>query len=145
MRVIFVCHGNVNRSRAAEWIARKLDSTHEFRSAAAGEKVEGGKLITKKMRTLLEEHGIPFDATSRSVKLTQADIDWADLVVLFDARNLEHIGRQRFAVGSKARSLGKYIGKKSIKDPGMTKGTDVYRTVLAEIMQAVPLLLAELK
>ena len=83
MRVLFVCHGNVNRSAAAEIIARQDYPDHEYKSC--GLKTKDGKIIAKKMREVLKEQ--VYDEETRSTAINQDQVDWADVIFYMDNAN----------------------------------------------------------
>ena len=55
MKVLFLCHGNVNRSAAAEIILR-YDYPH-IEVKSAGLKTTDGRITAKKMRDVLNDVG----------------------------------------------------------------------------------------
>jgi len=76
MNVLFVCHGNINRSAAGEIILKKIKPDWNVRSAAL-KNTKGNEITAKKMRTALEELG--YDGKGiRSTPISQDHVDWAD-------------------------------------------------------------------
>lgn len=132
--ICFICHGNVNRSKAAEFIMKGLRPDLKIDSFAVGLKSQGGKLITKKMRGVLESNGIEYDITSRSKVLTPEDINNCYIIFAMDDNNLRHY-RERFGdLGAeKLFLLPELIGNSRIKDPGFSKGVEGFVKAFEEI------------
>ena len=117
MRVLFVCHGNVNRSAAAEIIARQDYPDHEYKSC--GLKTKDGKIIAKKMREVLKEQG--YDEETRSTAINQDQVDWADVIFYMDNANEKRFVDQ-FGSMDKAMKLSNYIpGVDKIPDPAFAR------------------------
>ena len=117
MRVLFVCHGNVNRSAAAEIIARQDYPDHEYKSC--GLKTKDGKIIAKKMREVLKEQG--YNEETRSTAINQDQVDWADVIFYMDNANEKRFVDQ-FGSMDKAMKLSNYIpGVDKIPDPAFAR------------------------
>ena len=117
MRVLFVCHGNVNRSAAAEIIARQDYPDHEYKSC--GLKTKDGKIIAKKMREVLKEQG--YDEETRSTAINQDQVDWADVIFYMDNANEKRFVDQ-FGRIDKAMKLSNFIpGVDKIPDPAFAR------------------------
>lgn len=126
-KVLFLCHGNVNRSAAAELIARKDYPEHEYKSA--GLKTKDGRITAKKMRDVLEEYG--YESSIRSTACTQELVDWADQIFYMDDANAKRFAEQFPNDVHKARKLSDYVaGVKKIPDPAFAEGTDMHRQVV---------------
>jgi protein-tyrosine phosphatase len=79
--ILFLCTGNLNRSYAAHAIAlEKLDDKQFIVESAGTGKTAGGKVANKKMREALMRHHFALPLR-KSRKLTQDDIEWADVIV----------------------------------------------------------------
>ena len=123
--VIFICHGNVNRSRIAEDILRKLRPDLKIDSVAVGVKSKGGKLFTKKMREIANNHNIPYDINKRSKEIILEDIILTPNVFIMDENNRKHfIDRFGDEYSSKLKLLGDLNGFGKIPDPGFAKGVE---------------------
>ena len=87
MNIIFVCHGNICRSVAAEYIAKDLDkeNKHVFISRATSFE-EIGNDIYPPMKNELARRKIPFSHHS-ATKINQYDYDWADIIYYMDDEN----------------------------------------------------------
>lgn len=144
MKIGFICHGNVNRSRAAEEILKSMGHK-EVESFAVGLKSKGGRPITKKMRTILEEAGIPYNKEVRSRVITMEDIERIDLLYVMDSGNLKNFKIRFGDFGNeKIRLLPELIGMKRIADPGFSKGTEKYYEACHSIQQACAVIIEKL-
>lgn len=113
MRVLFVCRGNICRSRVAEEIFRVMAwsvggrSGHEVRSAGV-DPDPGGRLITAR------------------------DVDWADVVVVMETEQLAYIRQRWPATIRKVRVLDIPDVYEPHDEELRTRLTDVVRGLLAE-------------
>ena len=92
IKILFICHGNICRSVAAQYIMQHLvqeagmDDLFEIDSAAATTE-EIGHPVYPPMRAVLEAHGIPI-GTHRARRMTAADYDAFDMLIGMDHENL---------------------------------------------------------
>ena len=78
MKIIFVCHGNICRSVAAEYVAKQMDVNHRFDIVSRATSFEEiGNDIYPPMKQELFKQGIPF-GPHHATRITKADYDSAD-------------------------------------------------------------------
>jgi protein-tyrosine-phosphatase len=134
MKILFVCHGNVNRSAAAEIIAKQDYPDWDVKSC--GLKTKDGKITAKKMRDVLNDSGYTTEGI-RSTAITQELVDWADKIFYMDDAN-ERRFIEQFGQMDKAEKLSNYVlGVNKIPDPAFAEGTDMHRTVILLIHKAL--------
>ena len=93
-RVLFVCMGNICRSPAAEIIFRKLvhDETLDDRieiDSAGTTGYHAGNPPDPRMSATLESRG--YEIVGESRKITRADLDHFDLILVADSDNLHDV------------------------------------------------------
>ena len=134
MKVLFLCHGNVNRSAAAEIILRQDYPHIEVKSA--GLKTTDGRITAKKMRDVLNNVGYKTEGI-RSTAVTQELVDWADEIFYMDDANKKRFV-DKFGDLPKAQKLSNLIpGVKKIPDPAFANGTDMHHEVVNLIKTAL--------
>lgn len=134
MKVLFLCHGNVNRSAAAE-IITKQDYPH-IEVKSAGLKTVDGRITAKKMRDVLTDVGYKTEGI-RSTVVTQELVDWADEIFYMDDANKKRFV-DKFGDLPKAQKLSNLIpGVKKIPDPAFAEGTDMHHDVVNLIKTAL--------
>jgi protein-tyrosine phosphatase len=136
MKVLFVCHGNINRSAAGEIILKKMKPDWEVKSAALKD-TKGGEITAKKMRTALDEMG--YDGTGiRSTPVNVDLINWADVVFYMDDSNETKL-RDKFGeeVFRKSIRMSKLIGIPKIPDPNFAKGNELHKKVITMLELAL--------
>ena len=134
MKVLFLCHGNVNRSAAAEIILRQDYPHIEVKSA--GLKTTDGRITAKKMRDVLNNVGYKTEGI-RSTAVTQELVDWADEIFYMDDANKKRFV-DKFGDLPKAQKLSNLIpGVKKIPDPAFADGTDMHHEVVNLIKTAL--------
>lgn len=134
-KVLFVCHGNINRSAAAHIIAKQLADPSAFAFYSVGVKEKaGGEITSKRMRDTLARHGFPTKG-QRSVKMTQAHADWADTIFYMDTGNLKRLSAFNLS-GKKVVCLAKYAGLDRIKDPAFS-GQESFDECVCDVKRAL--------
>ena len=143
--IYFVCHGNICRSPAAEYIfkqlieERRLSDLFEVDSFALTRE-EIGNGVYLPMKRALEKKGIPF-GNHRAKLLTAADVEKADYIFYMDEEN-EWLIHRYFGSSSKFRPIyWKTSNIREIEDPWYTGRYDL---VVRQIQECVENLLKEL-
>lgn len=135
MKVLFCCHGNVNRSPAGETILRSLRPDFEVRSSALKE-TDGGQITAKKMRESLVEAGYDY-MEIRSQPTTDALVEWADVIFLMDVPNREKFEAKWPHALRKTSMIGTMVGVKKIPDPAFAAGTEEHKKVIKLLERAL--------
>lgn len=142
MNVLFVCHGNINRSAAGEIILKKMKPDWNVRSAAL-KNTKGNEITAKKMREALTNLG--YDGTGiRSTPVSQDHIDWADVVFYMDNSN-ENKLREKFGeeVFKKAKRISSLINVPKIPDPNFAQGNELHKQVIRMLEEALKVYIKE--
>ncbi len=139
-KILFVCHGNICRSPAAEYIfndmikKRHLEHAVMSKSAATSrDEIDYngvGSPVYPPMAKLLAEHGIDCRG-KRATQLTKADYEEYDMLVLMDGNNRRNAARMLGAdVKGKIHLLGDFSGEGEVEDPWYTgEFLKVYRQI----------------
>jgi protein-tyrosine phosphatase len=89
--IIFVCHGSICRSPAAEYICKHLSNEHHVISRAVSYEEIGNDIYPPMKRTLLNR-GIKIDR-HQATHLEKEDVEWADYIFYMDDSNLRLLTR----------------------------------------------------
>lgn len=94
-KIIFICHGNICRSPAAEFIAkefiRKNHLEHHFEIISRAVSTEEiGNDIYPPMKSALRKAGIPY-FYHYAKQITKEDYDWADDIYYMDQSNYKYL------------------------------------------------------
>ena len=93
MNIIFVCHGNICRSVAAEYIAKSLDVNHQHNIISRATSYEEiGNDIYPPMKQELIKEKIPF-GVHHAKRIDQNDYNWADIIFYMDDENKYYLNR----------------------------------------------------
>ena len=84
-KVIFVCHGNICRSVAAECIMKSMTDKFKVISRATSYEEIGNDIYTPMKRELIK-NGIPF-ARHYAKRIDYKDYEWADYIFHMDEEN----------------------------------------------------------
>lgn len=136
MNVLFVCHGNINRSAAGEIILKKMKPDWNVRSAAL-KNTKGGEITAKKMREALTDLG--YDGTGiRSTPVSHDHVDWADVIFYMDNSNESKL-REKFGedVFKKAKRISSLINVPKIPDPNFAQGNELHKQVIRMLEEAL--------
>lgn len=134
-KVLFVCHGNINRSAAAEIILRHLRMPIDVKSC--GVKADaGGQITARKTRTALSSLGITTTGI-RSQRVSQKLINWADVVFYMDGGNLKRLTEEFPKNADKFFILPSVIGQEKFDDPGFISDPNRVLEITTDILSAV--------
>lgn len=95
--IIFVCHGNICRSVAAEFLMKHLLEKYQMSDrfnvvSRATSLEEIGNDIYPPMKRCLDHHNIPYEKHAAQ-RITQKDYDWADYIFYMDSLNKSYLDR----------------------------------------------------
>ena len=135
MNIIFVCHGNICRSVAAEYIAKHLDIDHKHQFISRATSFEEiGNDIYPPMKNELARQGIPF-SRHHATRIDQKDYEWADIIFYMDDENKYSL---RYIVNdtqNKTKPIYEYTsGIYEIEDPWYTRN---FQSVVNQITMCV--------
>jgi len=144
-KILFVCHGSICRSPAAEFVFKKLIKDkhleHKYScSSLALTTEEIGNDIYPPMKQALDKAHIPYEHHEAKL-INQKDIDNVDYLIYMDDEN-RYLINSHFPGCNKALCLAQFIGQQEISDPWYHRGFD---GCLQEIIEAVKNLLEYLE
>lgn len=134
-KVLFVCHGNINRSAAAEIFLRHLRRPFDVKSCGLKEDA-GGQITAKKTRLALEKLGYPTTGI-RSQKISSKLVNWADIIFFMDNGNLKRLHEEFPSAAEKFVSLPSVIGEEKFDDPGFISDPARVLEITSSIRMAV--------
>lgn len=122
MNIIFVCHGNICRSVAAEYIAKKMDIHHHFNIISRATSYEEiGNDIYPPMKQELYRQDIPFDI-HHATRINKDDYDWADYIFFMDDENKYYLDKILVDSQNKIKPIYLYTPSiNEIEDPWYTR------------------------
>lgn len=144
-KLIFVCHGSICRSPAAEFIFKKLLKDNDLEAyysckSLALTNEELGNDIYPPMKKALDKYDIPY-SYHPATRITSKDVEEADMVLYMDDENRRRILEQ-FTWCDKFVCIAKYINQKEVDDPWYT---DAHELIVRQLLQACANLLVELE
>ena len=138
-KIIFVCHGSICRSPAAEMIFRNeiklANREHEFEvTSLALSNEEIGNEIYPPMKKCLTSHKIPL-YPHRARRLTQEDLDGCDYLFYMDISNKRILSNLVNDKNNKCKPIFYYTSSiYEIEDPWYS---DRYDLVVDELKQCI--------
>lgn len=140
MKVLVLCHGNINRSPLCAAVLMKHFPQLEVKQAALKE-FKRPERAAAKMRRAAKEFGYDLEA-HRSQPITKELLEWADKCIIMDNGNERRLVAfaQEQAVGFSYTRLSSYVLSgvmKSIPDPAFMKADSAdFKTVVDIIIDA---------
>ncbi len=147
-KILFVCHGNICRSPAAEFVMKELARIagleDEFEIASAATSAEElGNPVYPPMRRVLAEHGI--DCAGKTARqLRRSDYEDYDLLIGMDEENMWNMRRKFHGdVAGKLKNLLDYAGREgeAVADPWYTRD---FEQTWADVLEGCEALLEAL-
>ena len=142
IKILFICHGNICRSPAAEMVMRALTPEYEIASAATTTDELGNPLYPP-MKRVLDERGIP-QVPHYARQTTYQDYRYYDYIIGMDEENRYDLNRiYRGDPDHKVSLLMEWAGEAcEVSDPWYTRD---FRKALDDIEQGCRALAAKLK
>ena len=140
-KIIFVCHGNICRSVAAEFIAKQILKEQKDQQilviSRATSREEIGNDIYPPMKKALIRHGIEF-GPHQARQITQEDYEWADEIYYMDRNNLNYLSYLLDNHKKIIYPISKYTrGIVEIDDPWYTGEYDIVINQLKECISNI--------
>ena len=138
-RIIFICHGNICRSPAAEFIAKdylkRIGKEKDYDIISLATSLEEiGNDIYPPMKDELIRRNIPF-SHRQARRITQNDYDNADYIFYMDSNNLNYLNRLINDYKHIIHPINKWTPSISyIEDPWYT---DRYEKVCTQIEECI--------
>ena len=118
MKILFVCHGSICRSPAAEMIFKSLSDKHEVFSRALTHE-EIGNDIYPPMKRELTRQGIPF-SRHYATYISLNDFETSDYIFYMDVEN-KYMLESRFGKSEKIQPIFKFTPSiDEVEDPWYT-------------------------
>ena len=133
--IIFVCHGNICRSVAAEYIFKSLSKEYDVISRATSLEETGNDIYPPMKRELNKNH-IPFDR-HYAKRIDYKDYDKADYIFYMDDENYYSLSRM-FPHSNKIYPIYKYTSDISeIEDPWYTGRFDLVVSQITKCLKDI--------
>ena len=121
-KILFICHGNICRSVMAQCVMQALVERRGaagrfFIDSAATSAEELGNPIYPPARRELQRHGIPV-LPHRARRVTAADYDWFDYLVVMDANNERNL--RRIVPSDPGGKVRRLLPGREVADPWYT-------------------------
>ena len=145
--IIFVCHGNICRSPAAEFIFKSLIEKYQLQDrfrvySRATSTEEIGNDIYPPMKRALMAHDIPFEKHFAK-QITKEDYENADVIFYMDNANLSYLNYLLNDNQNKFELISKYTENlEYIEDPWYS---GEYEIVIKELIQCCEDIIKNLK
>lgn len=145
--LIFVCHGNICRSPAAEWIMKYLIKQYQMEDrfsviSRAVSLEEIGNDIYPPMKRALNKANVPFE-THHAKQITKQDYEWADFIFYMDDSNFRYLNYLTEDTDKKYIKITEYTKNPiDIDDPWYSGEYDI---VINQIWESCELIIKKLK
>ena len=143
MKVLFICTANLCRSAAAEKLLRHYGAGAGFEARSRGTAAAPGAGMPSAVRDFLSAAGVQ-DLGHRPELVMEADIGWADLVLVMEDHHYEAVA-ERFPQAMRKMHLFLDFcagaGEAGLEDPA-GKSRAVFDRVLSAVDAAVKALVA---
>jgi protein-tyrosine-phosphatase len=108
VKLVVVCHANVTRSVAAAYLLSIADHGRQLEVRSAGTHVLEGQLVSERTRRAMAQVlGMPTDLSGhRAHQFTDADAEWADLVVAMEGSQVRLLRGQHPTASPRIATLG---------------------------------------
>ena len=135
--ILVLCYGNIYRSPLVEFLLKESLSDTDIEIRSAGFHDRTGRSCAEEYLTLLTERGYDLSA-HRSGRISQADINWADLIVIMDRKNWDLLSSMDQTALSKTIWIGAFSPNLSVEviDP-YNQGSEKTRQVISQLEQCV--------
>lgn len=136
-KVLFICHGNINRSPAAELVWKKLGISNNVKSAGFSDSTN--KSISKKMRSVLNKEGFKKELINKhkSQTINQELMDWATTVFCMTPGHVKKLVQIFPKCRDKIHLLPKSINKERISDPGFSSNIADFEKAFQDIQKSI--------
>lgn len=140
--IIFVCHGNICRSPAAEWIFKYLlkrfhleDQYIVYSRSTSLEEI--GNDIYPPMKRALDRQNIPYEK-HKATQITMKDYEKADYIFYMDGNNLRNLNNMLFDKDKKFHILSKFTQNLGyIEDPWYSGEYDIVVNEIYECCESI--------
>ena len=137
-KIVFVCHGNICRSVAAEYIMKSMTNNYIIVSRATSYE-EIGNDIYPPMKRVLNEHGVRYERHF-AAQITHDEYLTAEYIFYMDTHNLYYLERM-FGRNDKYVLITRFLDDKTIEDPWYTGRFEfVYKRIESAIKSIVDFL-----
>jgi len=129
-KLLFVCHGNICRSAFAAELARMRLPNYQVESAGVG--AEEGRQTPQEIAELARARGVELER-HRSVRVTEAQVQAADLILVSDVENMKTLLTAWPVARSRTTMLGLFA------EPAVVSIPDPYGAPQAEASESLEL------
>jgi protein-tyrosine phosphatase len=136
-RVLVLCYGNIYRSPLVEYLLKRQLSSKAVEIKSAGFHDKAGRTCAEEYQERLVNRGYDL-ANHRSAKVTQDDIDWADIIVIMDRKNWDLLSQMNRSAVDKVVWVGGFTSGLSVEviDP-YNMGIEVTERIITQLERCV--------